>query len=70
MYAGTGTVGNGDYTLDGGNLMTIHEYGADKEKVIVLIHPSVVMWDYFDYVIPRQLVISRSERRRQGIHEI
>jgi hypothetical protein len=50
--------------------MTIHEYGADKEKVIVLIHPSVVMWDYFDYVIPRQLVISRSERRRQGIHEI
>jgi hypothetical protein len=24
--------------------MTIHEYGADKEKVIVLIHPSVVMW--------------------------
>jgi pimeloyl-ACP methyl ester carboxylesterase len=52
MYAGTGRVGNGDYTLDGGNLMTIHEYGADKEKVIVLIHPSVVMWDYFEYVIP------------------
>jgi pimeloyl-ACP methyl ester carboxylesterase len=33
--------------------MTIHEYGADKEKVIVLIHPSVVMWDYFEYVIPQ-----------------
>jgi len=32
--------------------MTIHEYGADKEKVIVLIHPSAVMWDYFEYIIP------------------
>ena len=32
--------------------MTIHEYGADREKVIVLIHPSVVMWDYFENVIP------------------
>lgn len=32
--------------------MTIHEYGTDKEAVIVLIHPSAVMWDYFDYVIP------------------
>jgi hypothetical protein len=36
--------------MDGGNLMTIHEYGADKEKVI--------------------MVIPRTERRRQGIHEI
>lgn len=32
--------------------MTIHEYGEDQEKVIVLVHPSVVMWDYFEYVIP------------------
>lgn len=32
--------------------MTIHEYGQDKEKVLVLIHPSAVMWDYFEYVIP------------------
>lgn len=32
--------------------MTIHEYGAGREKVIVLIHPSVVMWDYFSYIIP------------------
>ena len=31
--------------------MTIHEYGTGKE-VIVLLHPSVVMWDYFDYIIP------------------
>lgn len=31
--------------------MTIHEYGTGK-KVIVLIHPSAVMWDYFDYIIP------------------
>ncbi len=32
--------------------MTIHEYGKENEKVVVLIHPSVVMWDYFEYVIP------------------
>lgn len=32
--------------------MTIHEYGEDNEKLLVLIHPSVVMWDYFEYVIP------------------
>ena len=32
--------------------MTIHEFGTDNEKVIVLIHPAVVMWDYFEYVIP------------------
>lgn len=32
--------------------MTIHEYGTDKGTTIVLIHPSAVMWDYFDYVIP------------------
>ena len=32
--------------------MTIHEYGADQAKVILLVHPSVVMWDYFEYVIP------------------
>ncbi len=32
--------------------MTIHEFGRKNEKVIVLVHPSVVMWDYFEYVIP------------------
>ena len=32
--------------------MTIHEYGIDKKQIIVLIHPSVVMWDFYDYVIP------------------
>jgi hypothetical protein len=26
--------------------MTIHEFGQKNEKVLVLIHPSVVMWDY------------------------
>lgn len=31
--------------------MTIHEYGKEG-KTIVLVHPSVVMWDYFEYVIP------------------
>lgn len=32
--------------------MTIHEFGKDNTKTIVLVHPSVVMWDYFEYVIP------------------
>lgn len=32
--------------------MTIHEFGKENDKVIVLVHPSVVMWDYFEYVIP------------------
>ena len=32
--------------------MKIHEYGTDNSRIIVLIHPSLVMWDYFEYVIP------------------
>ncbi len=32
--------------------MTIHEYGTDNKKIMVLIHPAVVMWDFFEYVIP------------------
>ena len=32
--------------------MTIHEFGTENQQVIVLIHPSVVMWDYFEKVIP------------------
>ena len=32
--------------------MTIHEFGQHNSDVVVLIHPSVVMWDYFEYVIP------------------
>ena len=32
--------------------MTIHEYGAENPETIVLIHPSLVMWDYFEYGIP------------------
>lgn len=32
--------------------MTIHEFGKENEKIILLIHPSVVKWDYFEYVIP------------------
>lgn len=63
--------------------MTIHEYGADNEKVIVLIHPSAVMWDYFEYLIPLlegeyRLVIpalpgydeSMPERDYTGVEEI
>lgn len=32
--------------------MTMHEYGKEYPKIVLLIHPSVVMWDYFEYVIP------------------
>ncbi|MCR5768309.1 MAG: alpha/beta hydrolase, partial [Lachnospiraceae bacterium] len=32
--------------------MTIHEFGTENEQVVVLVHPSIVMWDYFEYVIP------------------
>ena len=32
--------------------MTIHEFGQSNDEVVVLVHPSVVMWDYFEYVIP------------------
>ncbi|MDO5095514.1 MAG: alpha/beta hydrolase [Peptostreptococcaceae bacterium] len=32
--------------------MTIHEFGKENEKLVLLIHPSVVMWDFFEYVIP------------------
>ena len=32
--------------------MTIHEFGQVHDEVVVLVHPSVVMWDYFEYVIP------------------
>jgi hypothetical protein len=32
--------------------MKIHEFGTENENVFVLIHPSLVMWDYFENVIP------------------
>ncbi|MBQ9562283.1 MAG: alpha/beta hydrolase [Lachnospiraceae bacterium] len=32
--------------------MTIHEFGSENERVVLLIHPSLVMWDYYEYVIP------------------
>ena len=32
--------------------MTVHEFGKENKQVVVLIHPSIVMWDYFEYVIP------------------
>lgn len=32
--------------------MTIHEFGQSHNEVVVLVHPSGVMWDYFEYVIP------------------
>jgi pimeloyl-ACP methyl ester carboxylesterase len=32
--------------------MTIHEFGKENERIVVLLHPSGVMWDYFEYLIP------------------
>lgn len=32
--------------------MTIHEFGKENAESILLIHPSVVRWDYFQEVIP------------------
>ncbi|WP_242861526.1 alpha/beta fold hydrolase [Cellulosilyticum ruminicola] len=32
--------------------MTIREYGSQNEKILVLLHPAIVFWDYFDKVIP------------------
>ncbi len=32
--------------------MNIHEFGKENKEVILLIHPSVVKWDYFENVIP------------------
>ena len=35
-----------------GRGMTIHEFGSENKNIVVLIHPSLVMWDYFEYLIP------------------
>ena len=32
--------------------MNIHEFGKEHKETILLIHPSVVKWDYFETVIP------------------
>ena len=32
--------------------MKIHEFGRENPKTLLLIHPSVVKWDYFEAVIP------------------
>jgi len=32
--------------------MNIHEFGRENKETVLLIHPSLVKWDYFEYVIP------------------
>ena len=32
--------------------MTFYEYGVQNEKTVVLIHPSIVYYDFFEYVVP------------------
>ena len=33
-------------------VLTYHEFGTENKRVVLFIHPAVVMWDYFEYVIP------------------
>ena len=32
--------------------MKIYEYGRENRERILLLHPSLVTWDYFEYLIP------------------
>ena len=32
--------------------MRVYEFGKENPECILLIHPSLVTWDYFEYVIP------------------
>lgn len=32
--------------------MRIKEFGRNNDRTILLVHPSLVKWDYFEYVIP------------------
>lgn len=32
--------------------MTIHEFGPAGAPALLLVHPSLVQWDYFEYTIP------------------
>ena len=38
--------------MESRNHMRIYEYGKENPECILLIHPSLVTWDYFEYVIP------------------
>ena len=39
--------------MNGGKIaVNIHEFGKENKKTLLLIHPSVVKWDYFENVIP------------------
>ena len=33
-------------------IMTYHEFGTNNKRILILIHPAVVIWDYFEYVVP------------------
>lgn len=44
--------------------VNIHEFGKENEKTILLIHPSVVKWDYFEYVIPAIIMKSLNRSRK------
>lgn len=32
--------------------LQVREFGKENQKALCLIHPTLVRWDYFDYVIP------------------
>ena len=42
----------GDWTAKTINGMTIDEYGKSNAKPVVQVHPSGVMWDFFEYISP------------------
>lgn len=51
--------------------MTIHEFGKENTENILLLHPSVVRWDYFEYVIPLlEKVFSTDDYSKEDIRYV
>ena len=47
--------------------MRIYEYGQENPECILLIHPSLVTWNYFENVIPlRDILTPLSLTLRSG----
>ncbi len=50
--------------------MTIHGFGNENEKVILLIHPSVVKWDYYPDLGHAGLVLLKPELFAEKIRRL
>ena len=48
------------------SFMRIYEFGKENSEYILLIHPSLVTWDYFENVIPLLEKHYRVIQRIQG----